>query len=105
MAIFKIIGRIARTVSDDAGNRVERVYDAQYRLIRVAGNKPAGIHPDVYKNGIIRSISRMARTIGFVESEYQSAFICNDSAINSPESLSQLPSFNGYSESDNFDLA
>lgn len=105
MSVFKIVGRVARTVSGHDGERIERVYDNQYLLVRINGNKPSGIHPDVYKRAASRVLARMAHTLGFVETEYQSTFVCNDSAINSPESLAQLPSFSEYGGSANFDLA
>lgn len=105
MSVFKIVGRIARTVSGNNGERIEKVYDNQYLLIRINGNKPSGIHPDTYKQAASRVIARMAKTLGFVDSEYRSEFICNDAAINSPQALAQLPSFSEYGTSDNFDLA
>lgn len=105
MSVFKIVGRIARTVSGHDGERIERVYDNQYLLIRINGNRPAGIHPDIYKNGASRILSRMAHNLGFIQGEYSAEYLCNDSAINSPESLAKLPSFSEYGSSQNFDLA
>jgi hypothetical protein len=103
MSIYKIVGTMARVVSDDAGNRVERVYYGKYRLIRIPGIKPAAMGDEKYKIGFIRAIARMAKQLGFIE--YQSEWVCNDSAINSAEAIQRLPSFDGYNGSDNFDLA
>lgn len=105
MSVFKIIGTITRTVSDDAGNRVERQYQNQFRLVRIPGNKNPGVSPDVYKNAARRIISRMALGLGFVEQDYASSFVCNDSAINDSETLAKLPSFSEYGDSRPFDLA
>lgn len=90
MAIFKIIGSIVRVIERDH-KRVEETTIA-YRLIRVAGNKPVTVHPDVYKNAASRAVKRAADYLGFTDG-YQSAFVCNDSASNS---TANMPEFSGY---------
>ncbi len=90
MAIFKIIGTVIRTIDNAQGKREERK-ENQYRLIRIAGNKPAMVHPDVYKNAASRAVKRAADYLGF--DSFTSAFICNDSASNS---TAHMPEFSGY---------
>ena len=105
MSVFKIIGTIARVVSDDNGNRVEKTYQNQFRLVRIPGNKNPGVNPEIYKNAARRIISRMAHNLGYVEEDYSSSFVCNDSAINSESALNALPSFSEYGSSQPFDLS
>lgn len=91
MAIFKIIGSIVRIIERDH-KRVEETTIA-YRLIRVAGNKPVTVHPDVYKNAASRAVKRAADYLGFMDG-FHSAFVCNDAAINNCRD--GLPSFDSY---------
>ena len=90
MAIFKIIGSIVRIIERDH-KRVEETTVA-YRLVRIAGNKPVTIHPDVYKNAASRAVKRAADYLGFTDG-YQSAFVCNDSSSNS---TANMQAFDAY---------
>jgi len=87
MAVFKIIGSIVKTIENREGKREDIIRDNQYRLIRLPGIKPSHIQPEQFKFGLMRSIIRAAKEIGFtLEKDIITAFVCNDS-----ESTNALP--------------
>lgn len=80
MAVFKIIGTIIKTIENREGKREDIIRDNQYRLIRLPGIKASNINPEQFKLGLMRSIIRAAKEIGFtLEKDIITAFVCNDS--------------------------
>lgn len=80
MAVFKIIGSIIKTIENREGKREDIIKDGQYRLVRLPGIKPPHIQPEQFKLGLMRSIIKAAKEIGFtLEKDIITAFVCNDS--------------------------
>lgn len=81
MAVFKIVGTIIRTIERN-GQRQDVVAENQYRLIRLAGVRPAMVDPEIFKNGMRRALTRAAISLGFqIDEALRTAFVCNDSDV------------------------